>query len=144
VFQADLEGMDEERRTAALAARAAAQKAQAAGENSRSGQGGAGLAGLLAPRTGGRMRPPGGSGTGRASGGGFGGGGFGASGGQRGNSAGPGRGETRLGTLWFMGENGKPACLRVRAGISDGSFTEVQALGPGELEGREIILRERI
>ncbi|MDR1239373.1 MAG: efflux RND transporter periplasmic adaptor subunit [Treponema sp.] len=145
VFQAGLAGMDEERRAAAIAARTEAQKAQAPGQNNRSGQTGTGLAGLLAPMPGGRMGPPGAGGPGGQRGTGA-GGGSGMSAGRAGVS-GEGREAARLGTLWFMGENGKPACLRVRVGISDGSYTEVQALGPGEpeeFEGREIILRERI
>jgi HlyD family secretion protein len=139
VFNAGLAGMDEEGRAAAIAARAEAQKAQAAGQNNRSGQTGAGIAGLLAPMPGGRMGPPGGNPGGR-----------GGTGAAQGVSRAGGTGGVReaaalrLGTLWFMGENGKPACLRVRAGISDGSNTEVQAISAENLEDREIILRERI
>jgi hypothetical protein len=124
--------MDEARRTAALEARREAQKAQAAGQDSRNAP--AGLAGLLAPMSGGRMRPPGGN-----------------SGGRGGNSAaqgasrdGGGREAFTRKTLWVMDENGRPVCVQVEAGISDGSFTEIRALGGEALEGREIILRERI
>jgi hypothetical protein len=123
--------MDGERRAAALEARAAAQKAQAAGQNSRNTR--TGLAALLAPGAGRRMRPSGGG-----SGGGW-------PGGNSGGGAAGREGEViRRGTLWFLAENGRPACIQVGLGISDGSFTEIRALGPGELEGREFILRERI
>jgi HlyD family secretion protein len=130
VFQAGLEGLDDAQRAAALEARSTAQKAQAPAENSRNAQGG--LAGLIAPMPG-RMGPPGGRG------------GNNASQGRAGGTAGAGREPAmRRGTLWFMDENGKPRCIQVRTGISDGSYTEIQAAGPQELEGREIILRERI
>jgi hypothetical protein len=132
VFLAGLAGMDEARRAVVLEARREAQKVQAAGQDSRNAP--AGLAGLLAPMSGGRMRPPGGN-----------------PGGRGGNNA--AQGTVRAGgnreaftrkTLWFMDENGRPACVQVEAGISDGSLTEIRALGGEELEGREIILRERI
>jgi HlyD family secretion protein len=148
VFNAGLAGMDEERRAAATAARTEAQKVQAAGQNgqnSRNGQ--TGLAGLLAPMPGGgRMGPPGGGSGGRGgtSGGSAAAGAAGAAGAAAAAAA-AGREEApRTGTLWFMGDNGRPACVRVLAGISDGSYTEVRAPADGELEGREIILRERI
>jgi HlyD family secretion protein len=141
VFAAGLAGMDEERRAGALKVREEAQKAQVPG-NSRSGQSASGLAGLLAPMPGGRMGPPGGASGQRGNSAAQGGSRTGSAGAA--GSAGEGQAAMRMGTLWFMGENGKPACLRVRAGISDGSYTEVEALNGEELEGREIILRERI
>jgi HlyD family secretion protein len=135
VFLAGLAGMDETRRAAALDARREAQTAQAAGQNSQTAP--AGLAGLLAPMSGGgRMRPPGGN---------FGGnrGGNSAAGGNS-RAGGEGDAAVKRGTLWFMDGNGRPACIQVGIGISDGSYTEIRALGDDDLEGREIILRERI
>jgi hypothetical protein len=128
IFNAGLEGMDEAQRAEALEARSTAQKAQVPAENSRNAQGG--LAGLIAPMPG-RMGPPGGRG------------GNNAPQGRAGENAGREQ-AMRRGTLWFMDENGRPRCIQVRTGISDGSYTEIQAAGPQELEGREIILRERI
>ena len=45
-------------------------------------------------------------------------------------------------SLWFINDEGKLDVMRVRAGISNGSFTEVRAAG--ELEGKQVILREKI
>ncbi|MDR2111294.1 MAG: efflux RND transporter periplasmic adaptor subunit, partial [Spirochaetaceae bacterium] len=138
VFLAGLAEMDEARRAEVLKAREEAQRVRAPAErNSRNGR--QGLAGLLAPMPGGRMGPPGGRG------GGAGTGGAGAgNGGAGGPGNGGGREGVRMGNLWFMDGGGRPACLRVRVGISDGSFTEVAAPGGEDLEGREIILREKI
>jgi len=44
--------------------------------------------------------------------------------------------------LWYLDDEGNLAVLPVRAGISDGSFTEVRALR--DLEGIPVIVRERI
>ena len=45
--------------------------------------------------------------------------------------------------LWFIDGTGKPDCVLVQTGISDGSFTEIRARNE-DLEGRQIILRERV
>jgi HlyD family secretion protein len=132
VFNAGLAGLDADQRAAALKTRGEAQKAAApAVQDNRNAQ--SGLAGLIAPMPGGRMGPPGGRG---------------GSGGENNAAGGNGRagaaGAPRMGNLWFIDDKGRPACIRVRVGISDGSFTEVQTPAAGELEGREIILRERI
>jgi hypothetical protein len=43
--------------------------------------------------------------------------------------------------LWYIAD-GKPELIRVRTGITNGSFTEI--LSEGSLEGRQFILRENI
>jgi HlyD family secretion protein len=120
VFNAGLAGMDEARREAAVTARAEAQKeaAQARGNSQ------AGLAGLFMP--GGRMmRGPGGGGNRNA-----------------------GAGELPPSPpkpLWYLDSGGRPACLLVRAGVSDGIHTEIDPFLEGEdLERLNVILRERV
>ena len=44
--------------------------------------------------------------------------------------------------LWFIGNDGKPDVIRVQAGITDGSFTEIRSRE--DLEGKQFILREKI
>jgi hypothetical protein len=41
-----------------------------------------------------------------------------------------------------MGEDGKIAVMQVRTGMSSGSFTEIHSRE--DLEGRQVILREKI
>jgi HlyD family secretion protein len=47
------------------------------------------------------------------------------------------RGEGRSGTLYFVDANGKLQSMRVRSGVTDGSFTEVR--GQGVKEGLQVI-----
>jgi HlyD family secretion protein len=47
-----------------------------------------------------------------------------------------------LRNLWFLNGEGKLEVMRVMTGVSNGSFTELRNLE--ELEGRQVILRERI
>jgi predicted ATPase len=44
--------------------------------------------------------------------------------------------------LWFIGSEGRLEVMRVQTGISNGSFTEIISME--DLEGRQVILRERI
>jgi hypothetical protein len=49
--------------------------------------------------------------------------------------------------LWYIGDDGKPDCLLVTAGISDGSSTEILPWGgegEGALLGLKVILKEKI
>ncbi|MDR3145025.1 MAG: hypothetical protein LBU21_01995, partial [Treponema sp.] len=58
--------------------------------------------------------------------------------------------------LWYINGEGKPDCILVQTGISDGSYTEIRPLGPpGETpegddpagigpEGLTVILREKV
>jgi HlyD family secretion protein len=132
VFQAGLRGMDETQRAAALEARskAAARETAAAQAAPRPAQN-TGLTGMMMPQGGpgmGRGRgPPGGGGPG--------------TGGSPPAGAALNR-QTAPKPLWFIDETGKPDCILVQSGISDGSFTEIRSRGE-DLEGRQIILRER-
>jgi HlyD family secretion protein len=127
VFNAGLKGMDETRRAAAVAARAEAQKqaAQAPGNSQ------AGLAGLLMPGGGRMMRGPGG-------------------GGQRtgDRNQGPASAEALPSPpkpLWYLDSEGKPACILVRTGVSDGIRTAISPVWEDEdLEGLSVILREKV
>ncbi|MDR1596110.1 MAG: efflux RND transporter periplasmic adaptor subunit [Treponema sp.] len=130
VFQAGLAGMDETQRAAALEARERMEAEGSAAEASAPRP--AGLTGMVMPQGPGR-------GPSRNAGG--------AAGGQRGLAQGaslPGR-ETMgpAKPLWFIDETGKADCILVRTGITNGSFTEIRAPHE-ELEGRQIILRERV
>jgi HlyD family secretion protein len=149
-FNAGLTGMSEEQRTAAIEARAEAQKSAAPSGQTGSSQASSGLAGLVMP-AGGRMRPPGG--------------------GQNQNrnaaAASPNNTPSPPKPLWYLDANGKPDCILVRTGISDGVNTEIRLLGAGrggdgrqsgdgqadrveqavgetDLENMQVILRERI
>jgi HlyD family secretion protein len=75
--------------------------------------------------------------------------GYGGGGRQGGQVPAAGRGgqaaETPPRTLWYLDDGGRAVSVLVRSGISDGSYTAVRGLDPSlELEGREIILRERV
>jgi len=119
VFNASLENMDEEEKLAAIEARS-----RNSGQTQSSGQSAAsGLAGLMMP--GNQMRR------------------------MAGGRQTPGQGQGRdqgtvavIRNLWFFSGDGKLEVMQVQAGISNGSFTEIY--GPGELEGKQVILRERI
>jgi hypothetical protein len=47
-------------------------------------------------------------------------------------------------TLWRIDESGNPAAVQVMAGLSDGTKTEIRSEEDADLEGVNIILRERI
>ncbi|MDR0473144.1 MAG: efflux RND transporter periplasmic adaptor subunit [Treponema sp.] len=140
-FNAGLKGMNEEQQAAARETRTTERAAQRAAQGSTQGQNSqpaqnAGIAGLV-----GGGAPAGA----RMMGGGQGGGGRGGNQ-QRGNQ-GAGPGQTRRSAftiryIWFINAEGKPEPLQVRAGISNGSFTEIQAAD--DIEGMRIILRERL
>jgi len=44
----------------------------------------------------------------------------------------------RVDKVWIMGPDGKPKAIEVKAGLSDGQFTEVS--GEGLAEGMEILV----
>jgi HlyD family secretion protein len=139
IFNAGLKGMSAEQQAEARAGEERRRKeARSAGENTgRQG----GLAGLVAPMPG-RMRRPGGASGAQGANAGIGGGtGGGTAGGQAGRAA------YRTASLWYLDGSGKPDCVMVRAGLSDGSRTEIlpmEGSAEAELEGLEIILRERL
>jgi HlyD family secretion protein len=130
VFEAGLAHMDDEQRQAAIEARAQAQEQarsqQTANQNTNSG-----LSGLMGGQN---IRMPGVPGSGRQ--------------GQR-QGTGQAGGQTRearqaivMRNLWYIGEDGKLAVMRVRAGISSGSFTEIRSRE--NIEEKQVILREKI
>jgi HlyD family secretion protein len=130
IFIAGLEGMSDEQQQAAIDAREQARaQAQAAG-NAGQGNFNTGLAGMLTasnPRgimtmtsgPGGRqssaVRQPG----------------------QRRDSA-----ALVIRNIWFINGEGRLEVARVQTGITNGSFTEI--IFPEDIEGKQIILRERI
>ena len=54
----------------------------------------------------------------------------------------PGQAAAAPKPLWFIDGTGKPDCVLVQPGISDGSFTEIRSRNE-DLEGKRIIVRER-
>jgi HlyD family secretion protein len=105
IFNAGLRGMSEEERSAALAARAEARKSAAGADENAARQGN--LAGLASPFGMGRMRGPGGR--------------------QNANNAAD-KSQARPRPLWYIDEKGRPDCILVGAGISDGINTEIRPL----------------
>jgi HlyD family secretion protein len=133
VFAASLKGMSAEDQRTAQAAREQAAGAQAAAASSGAPSG-AGLAGIMgggAARmiTGGGGRP----------------GGMPAAGTSGGTTAASRTAASSLTakTLWRLNSEGKVDCIQVLAGISDGTRTEIHA-AEGELEGMQVILREKV
>jgi HlyD family secretion protein len=129
-FNASLANMNEEQRQAAAEARA-----QAAAQPAAQGNANSGISGLMmgAPPPGAaRMGAPGGGGR------------QGQQGQGQGQNRQPGQGRNQivLRNLWYIGEDGKIECMQIRTGITDGSNTEI--ITTEELEGRQVILREKI
>ena len=122
VFNANLEIMDESEREAAITARAQAgtQTRNTAQQNTN--QNNTGITGLVmgggARMGGGNFRQPNNQG-------------------QQNRSS-----SLALRNLWYFGDDGKLEVMRVQAGISDGTNTEIIAME--NIEGKEVILRERI
>jgi len=124
VFNASLANMNDEQRQAAIEAR---EQAKAQAQNNQNQANSGGLSGLVSVPQTGRMMG--------------GGGGRQRSQGQQGQQ-GQGRAAPVFRTLWFINDEGKLDVMQVRIGISDGSST---AVFPAEdLEGRQVILREKI
>jgi HlyD family secretion protein len=126
IFNASLANMDEEQRKAAVEAREKSQEQskQQTAQNSNNG-----IAGLMMGQPNSRTRMP--------------------SGGQRRRPSGQGQGQGAervvqivMRNLWFVNAEGKIDCMQVRAGISDGSSTEI--ISEEDFEGRQVILREKI
>jgi hypothetical protein len=137
VFQAGLVGMDETQRAAAVEARdrakTASNTAQAAAARPAQGTG---LTGMVMPQGGPGMRQNRNAAAGGA----------GVANGQRRVADGTSPGREAWGPpkpLWFIDETGKPDCILVQTGISNGSFTEIRARN-ADIEGRQIVLRERV
>ena len=146
VFNAGLRGLSEERRQAAIEARAQAKAAAPTPGQSQAASSGTGLAGLVGAGMPVRMGPGGGRPPGEA-----------APGGQGRTRSGEG-GTVIMRNLWYINDQGKLEVMRVRAGISNGINTEIRPLeaqpsedrtlekdrSPGDLEGKKIILREKL
>jgi len=129
VFYASLAHMSEEQRQAAIDAReqekAQASQGQNANQNTNSG-----ITSLMMGQSNVRMPGMGG-------------------GGNRQRRQDQGTGQTRrqeivMRNLWYINTEGKLEVMRVRTGISDGSSTEIIAAEDEELEGKQVILREKI
>ncbi|MCL2294294.1 MAG: efflux RND transporter periplasmic adaptor subunit [Spirochaetes bacterium] len=118
VFFARLNIMPENERNAALEARRAQSSAQAANSNSRQG----GLSSLIMPQIPGRRAP------------------VVQQSQQRGSRVAAAAGET-IRTLWYVNNEGNLEAIAVRAGINNGSYTEI--ITDLDIEGKRIILRER-
>jgi HlyD family secretion protein len=127
VFKAGLEGLSEEQKQAAVEARA-----QALPQNPNPGQSASqntGLTNIMMGQSGRMMGVPGGGRQGL---------------GMR-QDAGQDRSAAAavvMRNLWFLSGDGRLGVMRVRTGISNGSFTEI--ISPEDLEGRQVILREKI
>ena len=138
VFNAGLKDLDEDQKKAAIEARAQArERAAASGQNAPpqgAGGSGTGLTGMVmgsgpAMGPGGRAMMGGGNRQSR----------------QENQAAGQGRrggGALVIRNLWYINSEGKLDVMRVRAGISNGSFTEINAFE--DIEGRQVILREKL
>jgi len=131
VFNAGLVNMNDEQRQAAIEARAQAKTtAQNQGQNSNTGLQGLMMGGGQAPRMMGGPgpggRPPGQGAQGQQAG-------------RQGNR----RDQVVMRNLWYIGDDGKLEVMRVRTGISSGSFTEIRSRDE-DLEGRQVILKEKI
>ena len=123
VFNASLANMSEEQKQAAIEARAAERPAQ-----SRPAQTAPSITTLMmGPQptqrgmTSGGQRPP--------------------SGAQQGGGRNPAA-MIVMRTLWFFNSDGRLEVMQVRTGISDGSSTQI--ISEEELEGQQVILRERL
>jgi len=140
VFNASLENMNDEQKTAALTAREQ-PKAQNVSQNQNNGNG------LTSLMTGGGQGPGmmGGGGPGMMGGGGP---GPGMNGGGRQGQQTQGQSQRSVTTavvtrnLWYINNEGKLDVMQVRTGISSGSYTAI--LGDDSLEGKQIILKEKV
>jgi len=126
VFIAGLENMSEEQRNAAIEARS---QAQAQARQNESQNANSGITGLMMGNRPAQMGPGG------------------RPGGAAGQRQRPGQGRNSgpavvIRNIWFLGDDGKPEVMRVRTGITNGSFTEIQT--EVDLNGRQVILREKI
>jgi len=70
---------------------------------------------------------------------------------RSGNRQGPGQGDRPdrngepvivMRNLWYINDEGKLEVMRVRTGISSGSFTAIYSRE--DMEGKQVILREKI
>jgi len=130
VFNAGLVNMSEEQRQEALEARARNAEQSRQNQNQNANSGITGL--MMGPQPSARMM----GGGGRQPGGG--------QGRQQGQGQRQGRNSAAvvMRNLWYVGGEGRLEVMRVRTGVSDGSSTEI--ISEEDLEGRQVILREKI
>ncbi|GHV89829.1 hemolysin secretion protein D [Spirochaetia bacterium] len=128
VFNAGLKNMDEDQRKAAIEARAQTKTTLASVPQAQTGTGIAGLVG--------------GGGTGGPPMGGPGGGRVMPSGSQGGGRPAAAGNTVVMRNLWYLNGEGKLEVMRVQAGISNGTSTEIRSTE--DLEKIQIILREKI
>ena len=135
VFYAGLVHLNDEQRQAAIEAREQSKAAASAASQGTNAAASTGLTGMvMGNQAGGQfMRTPGqgrqqGSGQGR----------------QQGQGSGQGRAAraAAMRNLWFVNDDGKLDVIRVQAGISNGSVTEITSRE--DLEGRQFIIREKL
>ena len=126
IFNAGLADLDEEGRTAAIEARDRARQAQTQG---RGNQGANAVTSLMMGGNQGVNRMVMGTGGGRG-------------GAARQQAPGRNANAVVIRHLWYQNGDGSLGVMRVQTGISNGSFTEIIALD--DMEGVEVILRERI
>ncbi|GHV75887.1 hypothetical protein AGMMS49942_07080 [Spirochaetia bacterium] len=127
VFNAGLKDMDEDQRKAAIEARAQTKTTPAPTPQAQTGTGIAGLVGSSGPGPGGG--PMGGPGGARVM----------PQGGGRPAAA---RNAVVMRNLWYLNGEGKLEVMRVQAGITNGTNTEIRSTL--DLEKLRIILREKI
>ena len=121
VFEASLNNMNEEQREAAIEARAAQSAASSSGQSSNSG-----ITELMMGSQPNQRMMGGGQRQSRQTGGGT----------QRNTPT------IVLRNLWYLNDEGKLSVIQVRAGVSDGSNTQV--FFDEEFEGMQVILREQV
>jgi HlyD family secretion protein len=129
VFNAGLVNLNDEQKQAAIEARAQAKAQQT--QNPQNAN--TGLQGLM-------------MGSGQSAARMMGGGRAGAGGGRQGQGQQDQQGNRReqvvMRNLWYLDDDGKLEVMRVRTGITSGSFTEIR--GVEDIEGRQVILKEKI
>ena len=125
VFEAGLAGLEEEQRQEAILARVRAQTASPNSGQSSNQASNSSFANIL---TGQGTRMPRMMDSGRQ-----------AAGQGQNRAAAP---AIVMRNLWYFAPDGKIAVVRVQTGITSGSFTEI--LDAEDLEGRQVVLRERI
>jgi HlyD family secretion protein len=124
VFNAGLENLSDEQRQTAIEARTAA-RAAAQNQSQASNTGLQNL--MMGGGPGPRIMPRAGAGNSQ---------------GQQGDRQAGRREQIVMRNLWYVGDDGKLEVMRVRTGISSGSFTEIR--GGEDIEDRQVILKEKI
>jgi len=136
VFNAGLVYLNDEQKQQAIEARAL-EKAGTADQAKQNQN--AGITGLMMGQQSGVRQMGGGGGGGRQNAGG--------QTRQGANQTQPRRSAVVMRNLWYLNGEGKLEVMRLRTGISDGSFTELilmESISPEEIQSRHVILREKL